>query len=111
MKVAVNRLIVEGATLLQASVGILSMLAYLPQWKTLYQTKSSRNIALSSWAIWTASSVIASVYALVQVLEHGRGWALVFSATSNLLFVIITLLLIAKYRQPKHATPPYQISA
>lgn len=96
---AINKLILEGATVLQASVGVLSLLAYIPQWKTLYRNKSSANIALSSWAIWTASSVIASLYALVQVLENGRGWALVFSASSNLLFVLITLALIAKYRQ------------
>lgn len=97
---AMNKLVLEGATYLQASVGVLSLLAYLPQWKTIYQNKSSENIALSSWATWTASSVIASLYALVQVLEHGRGWALVFSASSNLVFVLITLALIAKYRQP-----------
>jgi hypothetical protein len=32
-------------------------------------------------------------------MEHGRGWALVFSAGSNLVFVLITLALIAKYRR------------
>lgn len=95
-----NRLILEGATILQASVGVLSLIAYVPQWKTLAASKSSQNIALSSWAIWTISSMIATLYAVVQVLAHGRGWALVFSASTNLLFVLITVALIAKYRQP-----------
>lgn len=93
-----NRLVLEGATFLQASVGVLSLIAYLPQWKLMYAAKSSRNVSLSSWAIWSISSVIATFYALVQVLANGRGWALVFSAGSNLLFVLITLCLIAKYR-------------
>jgi hypothetical protein len=43
---AMNKLVLEGATYLQASVGVLSLLAYLPQWKTIYQNKSSENIAL-----------------------------------------------------------------
>ncbi|QLG89550.1 hypothetical protein HQ393_15565 [Chitinibacter bivalviorum] len=95
-----NRLILEGATILQASVGVLSLIAYVPQWRTLHASKSSQNIALSSWAIWTVSSVIATLYAVVQVLAHGRGWALVFSASTNLVFVLITVALIAKYRRP-----------
>lgn len=100
-----NRLVLEGATYLQFSVGFLSLLAYLPQWKLIYSAKSSRNVSLGSWAIWSVSSLIATFYALVQVLANGRGWALVFSASSNLLFVIITLCLIAKYRAPKTSTP------
>ena len=95
---AINKLILEGATVLQAGVGVLSLLAYLPQWRTLWRSRSSADIALSSWAVWTLSSLIATFYALVQVLAHGRGWALVFSASSNLLFVLITLWLIARFR-------------
>jgi uncharacterized protein with PQ loop repeat len=100
-----NRLVLEGATYLQFSVGFLSLLAYVPQWKLMYTSKSSSNVSLGSWAIWSISSLIATFYALVQVLANGRGWALVFSASSNLVFVIITLCLIAKYRAPKTSAP------
>jgi len=100
-----NRLVLEGASYLQFFVGLLSLLAYIPQWKLMYSAKSSRNVSLGSWAIWSISSLIATFYALVQVLANGRGWALVFSASSNLLFVIVTLCLIAKYRTPKSPAP------
>ncbi|MBM5570583.1 MULTISPECIES: PQ-loop domain-containing transporter [Deefgea] len=100
-----NRLVLEGASYLQFCVGLLSLLAYIPQWKLMYSTKSSRNVSLGSWAIWSISSLIATFYALVQVVANGRGWALVFSASSNLLFVIVTLCLIAKYRTPKSPAP------
>lgn len=100
-----NRLVLEGATYLQFCVGFLSLLAYIPQWKLMYTSKSSSNVSLGSWAIWSISSLIATFYALVQVMANGRGWALVFSASSNLLFVIVTLTLIAKYRAPKTASP------
>ncbi|MBE9609022.1 PQ-loop domain-containing transporter [Chitinilyticum piscinae] len=95
----INRLVVEGVTYLQATVGVLSLLAYLPQWRTLLRTRSSANIALGSWAVWSLSSLIATVYAVVQLLLHGTGWALVFSASSNLLFVLVTVMLIARFRQ------------
>ena len=100
-----NRLVLEGATYLQFCVGILSLLAYLPQWKLIYSTRSSQNVSLGSWAIWSVSSLIATFYAIVQLLANDRGWALVFSASTNLAFVIVTLVLIAKYRTPKTSAP------
>ena len=43
------------AGILQAAVQVISLLAYLPQWKKLIDTKSSKDLSLRSWSIWIIS--------------------------------------------------------
>lgn len=86
------------ANLGQALVPVLSMVAYWPQWRKIIRERSSGSISLVSWGIWTVSSAVALFYAVVQVLLTGQGWALVFSTTLGLVFVIATLVLSIQFR-------------
>jgi uncharacterized protein with PQ loop repeat len=93
----------------QALVPLLSLFAYLPQWRKLLVGKSSGSISASSWALWTLTSFLALFYAVVQLHVTGFGWALVFSAALGLLFVLVTLLLVLRYRVSKVATTTSQL--
>ena len=93
-----SQTIVTAADICQATVPLISLLAYVPQWSKLFRNKSSASISLRSWCAWTVSSSFALFYALTQLVLNGRGWALVLSAGLSLAFVIFTLLLVIKFR-------------
>jgi uncharacterized protein with PQ loop repeat len=86
------------ANVMQLSVVGLSLLAYIPQWQKLIKTKSSSDISLSAWLLWTLSSVFAVFYAAVQLFAYDTGWALLVSALISLGFVAFTVVLIVRYR-------------
>ena len=94
-----SEFIIRAADIGQAAVPILSLVAYLPQWTKLQRGKSSGSISIRAWAVWTLSSVLAVFYAIVQLEVTGRGWALVLSSGLGLLFVLITLVLVVRYRK------------
>jgi hypothetical protein len=48
--------------------------------------------------LWTVSSVFALYYAVVQLLQHGQGWPLVVSAAIGLSAVLLTVVLVLRYR-------------
>ena len=91
--------VVTAASFLQGSIPLLSLTAYLPQWKKIVETKSSRDISLPSWLLWSVSAAIAVFYAVIQYQTTGQGIALVFSTMVNLIFVIITVYLLVIYRR------------
>ena len=91
--------IVIVANFLQGCVPLLSLVAYLPQWKKIIANKSSKDISLTSWLVWLVSSAIAIFYAVIQYQVTGKGTALVFSSIVVLIFVFITVCLIALYRK------------
>lgn len=95
--------IVIVANFLQGCSPLLSLFAYLPQWKKIVANKSSRDISLTSWLVWLLSSAIAIFYAIVQYKVTGKGTALIFSSVLVLVFVIITVCLIALYRKGDRA--------
>ena len=86
------------AGILQAAVPVISLLAYLPQWKKLIDTKSSKDLSLRSWSIWIVSSSISLFYSIVLFSYTGKGIPLVFASAAGLLFVLITVYLTARYR-------------
>jgi uncharacterized protein with PQ loop repeat len=86
------------ADFMQLSVAGLSLVAYIPQWIKLVRSKSSRDISLKAWVLWTVSSVFAVIYALVQLYRYGIGWALLVSSLLSLGFVLVTVILIVHYR-------------
>lgn len=90
--------VVLTANLLQASIPFFSLAAYIPQWLKLRRLQSSTNLSLLSWLTWTLTSLFALFYALVRHAETGNAWALVFSTSMNLCFVVTTVLLILHYR-------------
>jgi len=87
------------ANFLQGCVPLLSLFAYIPQWKKIVANKSSRDISLFSWLVWLLSSIIAIFYAVIQYQITGKGTALIFSSVLALVFVFITVCLIALYRR------------
>lgn len=98
-----SELIINTANFLQGFIPVLSLIGYLPQWRKLVRTKSSNDISLRSWAIWTVVSLIAAFYAVVQYQVTGVGVALVVSSMSILVFVFVTVYLVLKYRSDKPA--------
>jgi len=91
--------LVAAASFLQGSIPLLSLTAYLPQWKKIVETRSSKDISLRSWLLWSVSAAIAVFYAVAQYQTTGQGTALVFSTTVNLIFVIVTVYLLVVYRK------------
>lgn len=89
-------LVIAGA--LQSVVPVISLIAYLPQWKKLIDTKSSRDLSLRSWSIWIVSSSISLFYAVALYRYTGKGAPLVFASAAGLLFVLTTVYLTARYR-------------
>jgi uncharacterized protein with PQ loop repeat len=95
-----SQTIIDSANILQSCIPLLSLSAYLPQWHKIVTTKSSRDISLRAWLIWSFSSSIAVYYAVVQYLVTGQGAALMFSSSVLLVFVIVTACLVVNYRKP-----------
>jgi uncharacterized protein with PQ loop repeat len=91
--------VIAAASFLQGSIPLLSLSAYLPQWKKIIATRSSRDISLRSWLLWSVSAAIAVFYAVVQYQATGKGTALVFSSSVNLVFVVVTVYLLVSYRK------------
>jgi len=87
------------ANFLQGCVPLLGLFAYFPQWKKIVANKSSKDISLTSWLVWLLSSAIAIFYAVIQYQITGKGTALIFSSVLALVFVFITVCLIALYRK------------
>lgn len=94
-----NEFITTTANVLQVSVAFLSLVAYIPQWLKLMRKKSSADISLRSWILWTLSSLFAVFYAVVQLYNFGSGWALIISSVLSLAFVVYTVILIVWYRR------------
>jgi uncharacterized protein with PQ loop repeat len=91
--------IVTIANICQASVPLIALLAYIPQWAKLLRSRSSASISARSWFVWTISSAFALFYAIIQLLLNGRGWALVLSTFLGLAFVVCTLFLVIRFRR------------
>ena len=87
------------ANFLQGSIPLLALFAYLPQWKERIANKSSRGMSLTSSPVWLLSSAIAIFYAVIQYKVTGKGTALIFSSALTLVFVFVTVCLIALYRK------------
>jgi uncharacterized protein with PQ loop repeat len=93
-----SSLVVESANILQLAVPAIALVAYVPQWVKICHTRSSVDISLRAWCLWTVSSVFALYYAVVQLLQHGQGWPLVVSAAIGLSAVLLTVVLVLRYR-------------
>ena len=85
----------------QSCVPILSLCAYVPQWRKVLQTRSSGSISLISWAIWTTSYSIAVFYSTTLLLVTGRGVPLVVTTSVGLTCVLLTMALVWRFRDRK----------
>ena len=84
----------------ESSVPVLSLAAYVPQWRMLMRSRDSSSISMTSWGIWAVSYVIATFYSSVLLLSTGRGWPLVITTALGLCFVLFTMLLVWRLRRP-----------
>lgn len=96
--------VVTVASGLQSCIPFLSLSAYVPQWRKLMVTKSSKDISLRAWLLWSLAGFISCFYAIVQYLVTGRGLPLVFSTATSTIFIVATVYLILSYRRRHHAS-------
>jgi len=78
------------ANVAELLVPVLSLVAYIPQWRHLLRTRDSRSISLASWAIWALAYALSVFYAAVLLAVTGKGVPLLIATTFGLLFVLIT---------------------
>lgn len=97
----IPEIVVKSANACQLAVSVIALSAYLPQWIKLLRTKSSGDISLHSWCLWTVSSTFTLYYAIVQYLLNGRGWPLIISSFIGLGSILFTIFLILRYRSKK----------
>lgn len=92
------------ANVLQSAIPLLSFVAYLPQWRKLIATRSSADISLTAWALWSLAGLFACFYAIVQYQLTGRGLTLVVTSVISLALILATVVLIVTYRRMPVAT-------
>lgn len=73
----------------------------MPQWRKLFKTRSSGSISLVSWAIWAGSYSIAVCYSSILLKVTGRGIPMVVTSTVGLSCVLLTMVLIWRFRDRK----------
>ena len=82
---------------------LIAFFGYIPQWITLYRSKSSENINLSSWYVWFFGSACSTFYSAVHYIHTPSTYALLFSCAVSMIFVITTIAMI-KYYSPSAVT-------
>jgi uncharacterized protein with PQ loop repeat len=87
------------ANVAESLVPVISLVAYIPQWRHLMRTRDSRGISLSSWGIWALAYAISVFYASVLLAVTGMGLPLLLGTSFGLLFVLITMVLAWLYRK------------
>ncbi|MCB0332711.1 MAG: PQ-loop repeat-containing protein [Bdellovibrionales bacterium] len=83
--------------LLQSAVVFICAVAFVPQWVKLYRTKSSEDISLHSWVLWTLAAFCGWFYSYVHFFAHGTGTPLLVSTTINLIGNIFSIYLAVIY--------------
>ena len=97
-------LILNIANLLQASLAGLTLFAVLPQWLEIRNNKSSANISLASWVVWSLASLVSVFYSSCQVYFIGSGHALLLTTTVSLLCNVYTVYLIIAFGKKAKAS-------
>lgn len=89
--VSVEQTLLPIANVAESLVPVISLIAYVPQWRHLLRTRDSRAISLASWWIWALAYAISVFYAAVLLAVTGRGVPLLIGTTFGLIFVLITI--------------------
>lgn len=71
---------------------ICTYISYVPQIVKLIKTKKSEDLSITSWCLWSISSLANLVYSIVL----GR-WELVIASISEFLLILVTLVLTIWY--------------
>lgn len=83
---------------LQSCVPVVSLCAYIPQWRKLMKTRSSGSISITSWVLWAGAYSVGTTYSTLLLMATGKGWPLVITTAGGLGFVLFTLFLVWRYR-------------
>ena len=86
------------AGVLQGSLAVVTIAAVLPQWLKLYRTRSSQDISVLSWLIWTLASLVSLFYATCQVCFLSVGHSLLIATATSVVTNVITLIMILAFR-------------
>jgi len=77
-------------------IGSISALAYLPQAYKMYKRKSSSDISMTSYGIWTVSTVIWLLYAISI-----SNYPLMTTSTIGLFGITSIIIMYFKYNKKK----------
>lgn len=88
------------ASTLQLIGGIVLVISYLPMVKLLHNTKSAKNQSISFWIILNIGMIMFEINALYLAITLGQ-YPYLISQSLNLLFGLIVLVQLLKYRKNK----------
>lgn len=91
--------LLPAANVAESLVPLLSLIAYVPQWRHLLRTRDSSSISLVSWGIWALAYAISVFYASVLLAVTGKGVPLLLTTSCGLAFVLITLGIALRFRK------------
>jgi uncharacterized protein with PQ loop repeat len=86
------------AGVLQGSLAVVTIAAVLPQWLKLYRTRTSQDISVLSWLIWTLASLVSLFYATCQVCFLSVGHSLLIATATSVVTNVVTLVIILAFR-------------
>lgn len=78
-------------------ITIFGFISYLPQIAKMIKLKSSDDLSISSWLIWSVNSILYLVY---LVLDNVNIW-LKLSQLLEVLLIVSTLITICIYKNRK----------
>lgn len=82
------------ACFLQGTLSVVNIIAFIPQWMKLFNSKSIDGVSISSWLIWLNSSIISLFYACMQYAKTDSGSALIVTTFISTICNLITIVLI-----------------
>ncbi len=85
--------------LLYSFVPLISLVSYLPQIKSLSKAsyEEARGMSITSWMIWSGSSIISTGYAAIKV-----GDPLVIFSNAVCLACSVTIMAMLLYKQAQY---------
>jgi uncharacterized protein with PQ loop repeat len=86
------------SNVLQSSIVLVMLSAFVPQWITIHRNRSSQNISKTSWFMYFTASIFALFYAVVQYIATGSGQALVATTVVSFICNLYSVHLVYRFR-------------
>ena len=88
-----KEVLLQVLTLAYAFVGVVSIFAYWPTLKDLYDHKPSANI--KSYLVWTMTSFVSFLYSIFLLSD----WLILFIFGINFIFCVVVVLLVFRIKK------------